>query len=239
MPDGFPPELLRATPPGIDPLDPRNLELAPRLPGRVLRPLGVDLDRPFCLQLLRARPLERPALRRRGLRLAREEQPELQLVLAAQLDSTASEEWRAAKEVSDYAGDTPGVLLLTCYESLGSLELGAPSAPRARGAGALAVARASASGPRRRSGSGRRWSAAPAAACRCPSATAWTASSPTTPEHDGGPARRAGPRPGLAVEMGRAGRERVREQFLVTRAARARAAPRRGAALRVDTVERP
>ena len=39
-----PPELsdnrLRAAPPGIDPLDPRNLDLEARLPGRVVRPLG-------------------------------------------------------------------------------------------------------------------------------------------------------------------------------------------------------
>ena len=51
-PDALRGEPLHAAPPGIDPLDPRNLELEPRLPGRVVRPLGVDLDRPFCCRSL-------------------------------------------------------------------------------------------------------------------------------------------------------------------------------------------
>src|SRR5215211_6905640 len=55
--DSFAPEAvvngrLHVAPPGIDPLDSRNLQLEARLPGRVVRPLGVDLDRPFCLQVL-------------------------------------------------------------------------------------------------------------------------------------------------------------------------------------------
>ena len=125
MPAGFPPELLRAAPPGIDPLDSRNIEVEPRLPGRVVRALGVDLDHPFCLQLLELDRWDDPHSTIECFRLAREEEPELQLVLAAQLDSAASEEWRAAKEVSDFVGETPGVVLLTSYESLGSLEAGA------------------------------------------------------------------------------------------------------------------
>ena len=55
--DSFAPPALRdgrlvTAAPGIDPLDPRNIELETRLPGRVVRPLGVDLERPFCLQVL-------------------------------------------------------------------------------------------------------------------------------------------------------------------------------------------
>ena len=49
---GSPAYLVTAVAPGIDPLDPRNIELEPRLPGRVVRPLGIDLERPFCLQVL-------------------------------------------------------------------------------------------------------------------------------------------------------------------------------------------
>ena len=74
---------LRAAPPGIDPLDPRNLELEPRLPGRVVRPLGVDLDRPFCLQLLELDRWDDPHSTIESFRLARAEEPSLQLVLAA------------------------------------------------------------------------------------------------------------------------------------------------------------
>ena len=112
-------------PPGIDPLDPRNLELESRLPGRVVRPLGVDLERPFCLQVLELDRWDDPHAAIDAFRVAKEEEPELQLVLAALLDRAATESWQAAKEVSDYAADVDDVLLLTTYEGLGSLEVGA------------------------------------------------------------------------------------------------------------------
>ena len=41
------------------------------------------------------------------------------------LDRAATESWQAAKEISDYAEGMDGVLLLTTYEGLGSLEVGA------------------------------------------------------------------------------------------------------------------
>jgi trehalose synthase len=56
---------------------------------------------------------------------AREELPSLQLVVAAELGSGDTAGWQAAKEVSDYAGDQPGFHLLTSYEGVGDLELGA------------------------------------------------------------------------------------------------------------------
>ena len=46
-------------------------------------------------------------------------------MLAAILDRAATESWQAAKEISDYAEGMDGVLLLTTYEGLGSLEVGA------------------------------------------------------------------------------------------------------------------
>ena len=218
MPAGFPPELLRAAPPGIDPLDSRNIEVEPRLPGRVVRALGVDLDHPFCLQLLELDRWDDPHSTIECFRLAREEEPELQLVLAAQLDSAASEEWHAAKEVSDFVGETPGVVLLTSYESLGSLEAGALQ-HLARVVLERSLSEGFDLGPCEAL-----WKRTPvvggtAAACRSRSATAWTASSATTRATTAARLVELVRDPGLAVEMGRAGRERVREQFLVTAAA--------------------
>ena len=206
-------ERLHVAPPGIDPLDPRNLQLEARLPGRVVRPLGVDLERPFCLQVLELDRWDDPHAAIDAFRLAREEEPELQLVLAALLDRAASESWQAAKEISDYAQDTAGVLLLTTYEGLGSLEVGA----------LLLLARTVIERSLREG-----FELAPFEAL-------WK----RTPVVGGLPlAIRDGVDgflapgteeaaahivelvrdPGLAVEMGRAGRERVREQFLVTAA---------------------
>jgi trehalose synthase len=216
--DAFAPEALRdgrlhVAPPGIDPLDPRNLQLEPRLPGRVVRPLGVDLDRPFCLQVLELDRWDDPHAAIDAFALAKQEEPDLQLVLAAILDRAATESWQAAKEISDYADGTDGVLLLTTYEGLGSLEVGA----------LLLLARAVIERSLREG-----FDLAPFEALwkRTPvvgglplairdGVDGFLAPDPEqAAEHILELVRD----PGLAVEMGRAGRERVREDFLVTAA---------------------
>jgi trehalose synthase len=204
---------LHAAPPGIDPLDPRNLQLEARLPGRVVRPLGVDLDRPFCLQVIELDRWDDPHAAIDVFRLAKEEEPDLQLVLAALLDRAATESWQAAKEISDYAEDTDDVLLLTTYEGLGSLEVGA----------LLLLARTVIERSLREG-----FDLAPFEALwkRTP-----VVGGPPLAIRDGvdgflAPgAEEAAAHivelvrdPGLAAEMGRAGHERVREQFRVTAA---------------------
>ena len=204
---------LHVAPPGIDPLDPRNLELESRLPGRVVRPLGVDLERPFCLQVLELDRWDDPHAAIDAFRLAKEEEPDLQLVLAALLDRAATESWQAAKEISDYAADTDDVLLLTTYEGLGSLEVGA----------LLLLARVVIERSLREG-----FELAPFEALwkRTPVVGGLALSVRDgvdgflAPEPEDAAARiiELVRDPGLAIEMGRAGRERVRERYLVTSA---------------------
>ena len=219
VPDrSFAPEALRGerlhvAPPGIDPLDPRNLELEARLPGRVVRPLGIDLERPFCLQVLELDRWDDPHAAIDAFRLAKAEEPDLQLVLAAILDRAATESWQAAKEISDYAAGLDDVHLLTTYEGLGSLEVGALLL-----LGRTMIERSLREG----------FELAPFEALwkRTPvvgglklairdGVDGFLASDP------GDAAARIVELvrdPSLAIEMGRAGRERVREEFLVTSA---------------------
>jgi trehalose synthase len=206
-------ERLHVAPPGIDPLDPRNLQLESRLPGRVVRPLGVDLERPFCLQILELDRWDDPHAAIDAFRIAKKEEPDLQLVLAALLDRAATESWQAAKEISDYAQDTDGVLLLTTYEGLGSLEVGA----------LLLLARA---GIERSLREGFElapfealWKRTPVVG-GLPLAIRDGVDGFLAPETEDAAAHivELVRDPGLAIEMGRAGRERVREQFLVTAA---------------------
>jgi trehalose synthase len=208
----------RPAPPGIDPLDSRNIDVEPRLPGRVVRPLGVDLDRPFCLHLLELDRWDDPHSTIECFRLAREYAPELQLVLAAQLDAAASEEWQAAKEVSDFVGDTPGVVLLTSYESLGGLEVGALQ-HLARVALERSLSEGFDLGPCEAL-----WKRTPVVGGTgggLPLSVRDGVDGFLTDDVEAAAARLVElvQDPGLAVEMGRAGRERVREQFLVTAAA--------------------
>jgi trehalose synthase len=210
-------ERLAAAPPGIDPLDPRNLELETRLPGRVVRPLGVDLERPFCLQVLELDRWDDPHAAIEAFRIARAEEPELQLVLAGLLDASDSEDWQAAKEVSDYAAGGHGVLLLTSYEGLGSLELGALQllarvvVERSLGEGfELAPCEAL-------------WKRTPVIGGTgggLPLAVRDGVDGFLTDDETETAARMLElvRDPGLAAEMGRAGREHVRERFLVTAA---------------------
>ena len=204
---------LRVAPPGIDPLDSRNLQLETRLPGRVVRPLGVDLDRPFCLQVLELDRWDDPHAAIDAFRLAKEEEPDLQLVLAALLDRAATESWQAAKEISDYAEDTDGVLLLTTYEGLGSLEVGA----------LLLLARTVIERSLREGFDlapfEALWKRTPVVG-GLPLAIRDGVDGFLAPDAETAAAHivELVRDPGLAIEMGRAGRERVREHFLVTAA---------------------
>jgi trehalose synthase len=212
-PEGLSNGRLHVAPPGIDPLDPRNLQLEPRLPGRVVRPLGVDLDRPFCLQVLELDRWDDPHAAIDAFRLAKEEEPDLQLVLAALLDRAATESWQAAKEISDYAQDTDGVLLLTTYEGLGSLEVGA----------LLLLARTVIERSLREG-----FELAPFEALWKRTPVVGGQAFAIRDGVDGflAPSEEEAAAhilelvrdPGLAIEMGRSGRERVREHFLVTAA---------------------
>jgi trehalose synthase len=208
---------LRIAAPGIDPLDARNLELGPRLPGRVVRPLGVDLERPFVLCVVRLDRWDDPHTAIEAFELAKQEEPELQLVIAGLLDPGVTQDWQAAKEVSDFVAGTRDVLLLTSYEGLGGLELGALQR-LARAGLELSL----------REG----FDLAPCETLwkRTPVVGGDEGGLRLTVRHGvdgflaGGPEEIAARvlelvrDPGLAVEMGRIGREHVRERFLVTAA---------------------
>jgi trehalose synthase len=206
-----------ATAPGIDPLDPRNMELEPRLPGRVVRPLGVDLERPFLLQVLQLDRWDDPHTAIETFRLCRAEEPDLQLVLAGLLDPGISEDWQAAKEVTDFAAADGGVLLLTSYEGLGSLEIGALQR-LTRAAFELSLREGFDLAPCETL-----WKRTPVVG-RPDGALALTVRDGVDGFLAGDPEALAERMldlvrdPGLAAELGRAGRERVRDRFLVTAA---------------------
>jgi trehalose synthase len=215
LPDELRGSRTRAAPPGIDPLDSRNLDVEARLPGRVVRPLGVDLERPFCLQVV---PLDRwhdPHPTIEAFRLAKREAPDLQLVLAGLLDPSDSQGWQAAKEVSDYAAGADDVLLLTSYEGIGGLEVGA-------------LQRLARVGIERSLREGFElapletlWKRTPVLAgpgLELQVRDGVDGYVADTPEQTAERLLELVGDPGLAVEMGRAGRARVRERFLVTSA---------------------
>jgi trehalose synthase len=238
-PEGLAGDVL-AAPPGIDPLDPRNLELEPRLPGRVVRPLGVDLDRPFVLQVVQLDRWDDPHAAIEAFRLAKAEEPDLQLVLAGLLDPSAADDWRAAKEVSDFAAGSADVRLLTSYEGLGALEVGALQR-LARVALELSLREGFDLAPCETL-----WKRTPVVG-RADGALALTVRDSVDGFLAADTEQLAGRLvelvrdPGLAAELGRSGRERVRERFLVTAALERelKALAAVGSAPAPDSVEAP
>lgn len=201
--------------PGIDPLSPRNLELAPRLAGRALRRLGLDLDRPLVSQLMRLDRWGDPHTALEAFALVREELPALQLVIACELDA-GGDGWPAFKEISDYAQGQEDLHLLSSYSGLGNLEIGALN-QLSRVALRLSL----------REGFGL---AASEALWRGTPVVGGDEGGTPLQVRDGvdGYMAEGAPAvaervvelvsdPGLAIEMGQAGRGRVRERFLVTR----------------------
>ena len=206
----------RISPPALDPLSARHLEHTPREAGRVLRRAGVALGRPSARHAYRLDGWADVQLSLDAWRAARRRVPDLQLVVAARLAGDHPEGWRSTGELLDEAAGEDDLAVLTNATGLGDAELGALEhvarvalhASLRPGFG-LAVSEAL-------------WKRTPVVARPAPG--------PREQLRDGGEGylvegpEAAGERiadlvedPGLAVQLGRAGRERVRERFLVTR----------------------
>jgi trehalose synthase len=202
--------------PGVDPLGPRLAELPVRLAGTVVRALGVSLARPFCLQVARFDPWKDPQAVLDAFELAREQVPELQLVLAGTAPAVGGENWDALGEVAEYAAQSDDVHVLTSYTGIGNLEVNA----------LLVLARATVHKSIREgfglAASEALWKGTPAIGSPEGGLPLQVRDGRegylTTGAED--TARRMVELtrdPALSIELGRSGHERVRERFLVTR----------------------
>jgi trehalose synthase len=218
--DGFwPPNLggdVRAIAPAIDPLGPKHMDMPLRLAGHVLRSLGIDLTRPLACHVSRLDRWKDPHGVIDAFAQAKSGVPDLQLVLVGALPGEGPQDFRIAREVADYAAGIEDVRVMTSYTGVGEVEVGALQR----------VARVSLQRSLRE-GFG-----------LCASEALWKRT-PVVASPGGGIASqvedgRSGylvdttqemaarlqelvQDPGLAIELGSAGRRRVKERFLVTR----------------------
>lgn len=127
--DGFwPPNLggdVRAIAPAIDPLGPKNMEMPLRLAGHVLRSLGIDLTRPLVCNITRLDRWKDPHGVIDAFAQAKTHIPELQLVLVGALPGEGPQDFRIAREVADYAAGIDDVRVMTSYTGIGEVEVGA------------------------------------------------------------------------------------------------------------------
>lgn len=110
--------------PSIDPLSPKNAPLPLEEAQRMVADLGVDLDRPLISQISRYDPWKDPLGVIDAYRLVKEEMAEVQLALMASMASDDPEGWEYLKRTKEHAGDDPDIHV-TYFERNNDLEVNA------------------------------------------------------------------------------------------------------------------
>jgi len=110
--------------PSIDPLSPKNTPLPLAEAQRVVADLGIDLDRPLISQISRYDPWKDPMGVIDAYRLVKEEMPEVQLALMASMASDDPEGWEYLRLTKEHADDDPDIHV-TYFERSNDLEVNA------------------------------------------------------------------------------------------------------------------
>ena len=116
---------VRAIAPAIDPLGPKNMDMPMRLAGHVLRSLGIDLTRPLVCNVSRLDRWKDPHGVIDAFAQAKQTVPDLQLVVVGALPGEGPQDFRIAREVADYAAGIDDVRVMTSYTGVGEVEVGA------------------------------------------------------------------------------------------------------------------
>jgi trehalose synthase len=111
--------------PAIDPLSPKNLPLARITAKQVLDWIGVDLDAPLVTQVSRFDPWKDPLGVIDAYRLAREEVPELQLALVGSMALDDPEGWDLYRQIQEKAAGDDKVRVFTNLTGVGNIEVNA------------------------------------------------------------------------------------------------------------------
>lgn len=124
-PPDTPPVRVEIIPPAIDPCSPKNLPLAADTARQVLEWLGVRTDRPLVTQISRFDPWKDPLGVIKAYRRVREAVPDLQLVLAGSLALDDPEGWEVYRAIQEEASGDPRIHVLTNLVGVGNIEVNA------------------------------------------------------------------------------------------------------------------
>jgi trehalose synthase len=108
VPHDIPVEKIAIIPPAIDPESPKNMRLGEDQIRQLARWLGIDLDRPFVVQVSRFDPWKDPLGVIRAYRMVKREVPELQLALVGSLaydDPEGMEIYRSILPAAEHDSD--------------------------------------------------------------------------------------------------------------------------------------
>lgn len=125
VPPDLPVQRIEIVPPAIDPESPKNLELGGVLTTRVLEWIGIETRRPLIAQISRFDPWKDPLGVIAAYRLVREQVPDVQLALVGSMALDDPEAWEMFRRIQDDIADDPAVHLLTNFTGVGNVEVNA------------------------------------------------------------------------------------------------------------------
>lgn len=125
VPPEFPIPRVEIMPPAIDPESPKNIELDPHIARRLLQWIGVEMDQPLIVQISRFDPWKDPLGVIEGYQLMRREMPNLQLALVGSMALDDPEAWSIYHEIQQVASDDPGIHIYTNLTGVGNIEVNA------------------------------------------------------------------------------------------------------------------
>jgi trehalose synthase len=203
-------------PPAIDPLSPKNMALSPEDAAFVCQQFGIDSDRPLICQVSRFDPWKDPMGVIDAFRLVREQMPEVQLALVGSMATDDPEGWEFFHETFSYADGDPDIKILNNLNNVGAIEVNAFQSQAdvviqksLREGFGLTVTEAL-------------WKVRPVVAGNVGGIPLQVVDGETgylitSPEEAADRTLRVLRDPGLAKQLGRAGKERTREMFLTPR----------------------
>ena len=122
---GLPVPRVEVIAPAIDPLSPKNIELSSGLCAQILDWIGVDLPGRLITQVSRFDPWKDPLGVIDAYRLVREEIDGVQLALVGSMALDDPEGWEVYRQVSDAAGQDPLIHIYTNLTGVGNVEVNA------------------------------------------------------------------------------------------------------------------
>ncbi len=112
-------------PPAIDPLSTKNMELPEEICRRALADSGLDLNRPILLQVSRFDPWKDPLGVIRVYRLVKEVRPKVQLALVGAMAGDDPEGWALLEAVNEEAARDEDLYVFTNLTGVGNMEVNA------------------------------------------------------------------------------------------------------------------
>ena len=116
---------LTLIPPAIDPLSPKNMALSADDARYIVSQFGVDVEKPFIVQVSRFDPWKDPLGVIDAYRLVKEEVPETQLVLIGSMAHDDPEGWDYWYKTVNYADGDRDIFLFSNLTNVGAIEVNA------------------------------------------------------------------------------------------------------------------